>query len=74
MELLNLKRIFGTRVFVWRPNGYFVVGILDRVGIGYTVIISFKTNQTSPDRPSVGIGQFRYINVEDLRDENDMRL
>ena len=74
MELLNLKRIFGTRLFVWRPNGYFVVGILGRVGIGYTVIISFKTNQTSPDRPSVGIGQFRYINVEDLRDENDMRL
>jgi len=74
MELLNLKRIFGTRLFVWRPNGYFVVGILDRVGIGYTVIISFKTNQTSPDRPSVGIGQFRYINVEDFKDENDMRL
>jgi hypothetical protein len=74
MELLNLKRIFGTRLFVWRPNGYFVVGILDRVGIGYTVIVSYKTSQTSPDRPSVGIGQFRYINVEDLRDENDMRL
>jgi len=74
MKLLNVKRIFGTRFFVWRPIGYFVVGILDKVGQGYTVIVSFKTNQTSPDRPSVGIGQFRYINVEDLRDENDMRL
>jgi hypothetical protein len=74
MKLVNLKRILGTRLFVWRPTGYFVVGILDSVGRGYTVLISYKTNQTSPDRPNVGIGQFRYINVEDLRDENDMRL
>jgi len=74
MKLLNLKRILGTRLFVWRPNGYFVVGILDKDGPGYTVIKTFKSEQHDSVRPSMGLGQFRYINVEDLRDENDMRL
>ena len=67
MKAANLKRIFGTRFFIWQPTGYFVIGILDKEGPGYTVIKAFKSERPNTARPSLRLGQYRYVDVE--RDE-----
>ena len=67
MKSANLKRIFGTRLFFWYPTGYFVIGILDRDGPGYTVIKAFKSDRPSSVRPSMSLGRYLYVDVE--RDE-----
>ena len=67
MKSANLKRLFGTRFFVWQPTGYFVIGILDKVGPGYTVIKAFKSDRPSSVRPSMALGRYCYVDIE--RDE-----
>jgi hypothetical protein len=64
MNAANLRRIFGSRLFIWQPSGYFIVGILDRDGPGYTVIKAFKSNRPDNFRPTVGLGEYQYVNVE----------
>jgi hypothetical protein len=67
MKSANLRRLFGTRLFIWQPTGYFVIGILDRVGPGYTVIKAFKSDRPISVRPRLALGRYEYADIE--RDE-----
>lgn len=67
MLAANLRRLFGTRFFIWTPTGYWVFGILGKDLQSYSVIKAFKVESRSSTRPTVSIGRYSYVDVE--RDE-----
>jgi len=67
MKPANFSRILGSRLFVWKPTGYLIIGILDKIGPGYSVIKAFRSNHVVSARPSMSLGRYCYVDVE--RDE-----
>jgi len=71
MKPVNFSRIFGSRLFVWKPTGYLIIGILDKIGPSYSVIKAFRSDHMVSARPSMALGRYNYVDVErdELREE-----